>query len=363
MIVRIDKSVFLEAQDADKQLELSFLLHIILYKHRYELKVTDSEILCCECFSKLTQAEKTTVEQEIALSIIASNTDADCEVKVGGEREWKKRIFSPEEAVLFLMQPISVILENSLNDACFMNAIFQLFDSSGELTRYVNEGWLRFENAGGCANVKNFLRSRIGYYGEKEKFLRCFVLLDGDRRFPADTEAGKKYSRLKAQLSDWNVGYHVLEKRSMENYIPDEAMNALSNVDTKEWIMAYQSLSAEQKDFFCMAEGFRKDITREEKRKVSDKESHLQGTGLSRRRKSYVREFLSQAEQNFYQDVSEGNFLHLESGLKLGDFKVELPKSFTNTSFVYKSNLLARTSHQGDPYELEHIVQKVHSLL
>lgn len=363
MIVKIDKSVFDAAKDADKQLELSFLLHIILYKHRYILKVTDAEILNSDSFKKLMQAEQTAINEQIALSIIASNMNADCEVRIGGEREWKRQVFSPSEAVLFLMQPLSVILENGLNDARFMDALFRLFDATGELIRHVNEGWIRFENAGGCSNVKNFLKARVGYYGGKEKFLRGFVLLDGDRRFPSDTAPQKKYKSLIEQLEKWNISYHVLEKRCMENYMPDEAINSMSNKVTREWIRAYQMLSAEQKDYFCLAEGFVKDISKEHKRKVDDKVKTLRSKDLKRRKKSYVREFLPQDEQVFYQNVSQGNFLHLETGLKLKEFKTHFPEKYGETAFVYKNNLLVRTSHQTDPRELEHMVENILSVL
>lgn len=363
MKVKIDKSVFLSATDDDRQMELSFLLHIILYKHRYELKVTDGEILNSGSFSKLRQAEQTAIKEIVTQSIVSSSYDADCEVKIGGEQEWKRKVFSPSEAVLFLMQPVSVILENGLNDACFMEAVFRLFDPTGKLTHYVNEGWLRFENAGGCANVKNFIKSRIGFYGEKEKFLRCFVLLDGDRRFPSDDEPDKKYQKLKEKLTEWNVDYHVLEKRCMENYLPDEALKACSNKHNREWILAYMTLTAEQKDFFCIAEGFRKDITKDEKRRVNEKEGRLKRKELKRRKKSYVRIYLPPVERVFYQNVSEGNFLHLESGLKISGFKTSFPQRFTDPAFVYKSNMIDRTSHQNDPRELEHIVGSVYALL
>lgn len=363
MKVRIDKSVFEAATDADRQLELSFLLHIIYYKHRYELKVVDEEVRNCDIFKNLMQAEQLAIEESLTNSIVSSDSDADCEVRIGGEQEWKQRVFSPSEAVIFLLQPLSVILENGLNDSHFMRTIFRLFDGTGDLIRHVDEGWIRFENAGGCQNVKNFIKARIGYYGEREKFLRCFVLLDGDKRYPTDPEPEKKYRRLKDQLNEWKVEYHVLEKRCMENYMPEEAIDSLSNDETKEWIQAYKTLTAEQKDCFCIAEGFRKDITKEDKRKVSAKENSLRSKSLSKRKKSYVRDFLPQNEKDYYQSVSPGNFLHLESGLKVSDFKVRFPEKFNDTAFTFKTNLLARTSHQTDPDELQHIANSIHSLL
>lgn len=363
MKVRIDKSVFADATNEANLMELSFLLHIIIYKHRYELKVSDAEVLDSDSFSKLTQTEQKIIKEEITQTIMASSTNADCEVMSDGDAEDTKKVFSPSEAIIYLLQPLSVILENGLNDSHFIKALFQLFDNTGELMRRTNEGWIRFENAGGCSNVRNFITSRIKTYGDKQKFLNCYVLLDGDRRYPSDPEPGKKYNRLLSDLNNWKVGNHVLEKRSMENYMTDEAMESFRNVENQGWISAYLTMNAGQKDLFSIAEGFTKDINKEQKATVRHKESLLTTKDLNRRKMSYVRGFLPIAEQNFYGSISKGNFLHLEKGLKMKDFKVKFPEKFGDGVVTYKTNMLRRTSHQNDPQELQHIVDGIFALI
>lgn len=363
MKIRIDKSVFANANDRNKQFELSFLLHIILYKNRYELKIADEDVLYTDSYGQLMQSEREYIEHVIEMDIVTSSNSYDCEVKTGGEAEYTQRVFSTEEAIMYLLQPLSVILENGLNDSHFMNAVFRLFDATGVLTRYVEEGWIRYENAGGCMNVKNFLKARIQQFAGKQKFLRCFVLLDGDRRYPTDGKAEEKYKKLKEQLDAWHVGYHVLEKRCMENYLPDEAMRAVAGTEFKEWFNAYIALTPEQKDFLSIAEGFETDITKEDKKNVRKKESLLTTKVKKRRKKSYVRGFLPHDEQQFYATVSPGNFLHLEKGLKIGNFKVRFPEKFGDTVFTYKANLLQRTIHQSDPQELLHVAQAVAALV
>lgn len=363
MKVRIDKSVFANATNEANLMELSFLLHIIIYKNRHELMLSDDVILKSDSFSKLTQVEQDIIEKEITQTIMTSTINADCEVKSGGDVEDIKKVFSPSEAIIYLLQPLSIILENGLNDSHFIKAIFQLFDAKGELMRRTNEGWIRFENAGGCSNVHNFITSRIKTYGDKQKFLNCYVLLDGDRRYPSDPEPDKKYNRLQSDLDNWKVGYHVLEKRSMENYMTDEAMNSFKNVENQGWIKAYLSLNAFQKDHFSIAEGFTKDINKEQKAKVRRKESLLTTKDLNRRKVSYVRGFLPIDEQKFYVNVSNGNFLHLEKGLKMKYFKVIFPEKFGDNVVIYKKNMLERTRHQNDPLELQHIVDGIFALI
>lgn len=357
MKVRIDKSVFTDANDGNKQLELAFLLHIILYKDRYELKIADSDIVKTDSFGKLMQIDRKIIENIIAMDIVASSNSYDCEVKTGGDTEAIQKVFSAEEAILFLLQPYSIILENGLNDSHFMNAVFRLFDPSGVLLRYKKEGWIRYENAGGCSNVKNFLQARIQQFGGKQKFLRCYVLLDGDRRYPTDVEPDKKYQKLKVKLNAWGVGYHVLEKRCMENYMPDDAIRSVAGITHKDWADAYMALTAEQKDYLDISEGFETDISREEKKTVRVKESQLMTKDKHRRKKSYVRGYLPLDEQKFYISVSNGNFLHLEKGLKLSNFKTKFPEKFNDAIVTFKANLLNRTSHQQDPQELSHIAQ------
>lgn len=359
MKVRIDKSVFSDVDDGNKQLELAFLLHIILYKNRYILRIADGDILKTKSFERLMQSDRDTIEQIVTMDIVASSNDYDCEVKTGGEVEEEGKVFSAEEAILYLLQPQSVILENGLNDSHFMNMVFRLFDPSGVLSRYKKEGWIRYENAGGCSNVKNFLQARIQQFGGKQKFLRCYVLLDGDRRFPADDEPDKKYQKLKDQLYAWNVGYHVLEKRCMENYMPDEAIRSVAGTAYKDWADAYMMLSAEQKDFLDISGGFETDISQEQKRIVRRREGLLMTKDKKRRKISYVRGYLPLKEQQFYATVSPGNFLHLEKGLKVGNFKTRFPEKFNDTIVTYRANLLERTNHQNDPQELSHIAQAI----
>lgn len=363
MKVRIDKSVFENANDEMRQMELRFLLNIIIYKQRYELKVTDTEVLITNSYKKLPQADQEVIQQEIAYSIMESTCDAGCEVATVGDEEYDLKIFSPSEAIIYLLQPMSIILENGLNDSHLVKAIFHWFDPTGELTRHENEGWIRFENAGGCSNVRNFLTARIKAYKDKPKFLKCYVLLDGDRRYPTDTEPDKKYRKLKENLEVLGVGYHVLEKRCMENYMPDDAVNSFNSEETKAWIKAYHTLTAEQKDYFSLAEGFTKDITKEQKANTRERESRLTTKDANRRKVSYVRGYLPKPEQNFYASVTRGNFLHLERGLKVKDFKVRFPEKYDDRNVTYRTNMLNRTSHQRDPQELEHIADGIKKMI
>jgi len=180
--------------------------------------------------------------------------------------------FLLHEAIRFFQIPISILLENSLNDGYFMKAIFKHFDKTGILITYYNYGWLQFDNAGGFPNIENFVKSKIRAlidYSRKlktepEKYIRCFVLMDSDKTFK-DEPLSKKKKSLEEFLLQSNIIVHVLNKRAMENYLPGSAVFNLNNHNygeqeremqqwkqnqqTQTWINTYLALSNEEKDY------------------------------------------------------------------------------------------------------------------
>lgn len=362
MKVKIDYDIFQCAVTESQRQALSFLLNILIYKQRYELVITDEGVLTTLSYSKMSEADKSIIRQSLLYSITANIIDVDCIVNTQGEVENENPVFSLEEAIRYLLQPLSIIVENSLNDSHFLLAIFRTFDNTGKLLEGYKNGWLQFENAGGCMNVLNFLEARRQFFGGKLKFLHCYVLLDGDKRFPTDKIT--KNNKLITQMEKWHIPYHVLEKRCMENYLPEDVMErVLGNKNNIEWIHAYRSLTPEQKDYFCISGGFQKELTKEKLQKVKNEK---RGRAYKRavRKFSVVKKYLPSELKHFYQDVMEGNFLHLEQGLMLnGSFKDTYPLAFTNEIFVYRKALEERTKHQHNPNELRDMKDEIKRML
>lgn len=373
MRIRIDNSIFKDTTSQKDKLELDFLLMLVNYhKDRYDLSIDADCLNVIQDPDLIPEGSSNHILlSEYALKSIndvqsgtsVNPDDFGCFIMTGGESETKKRHFSKREAIRFLMQPVSVLVENSKNDAYFLRAVFRLYDSTDDtqspasLSRHCNEGWLQFENAGGNSNVANFIDSRIQMFKGKSKFLRCFVLLDCDRRFPEETIA--KNESIIRKLDNYDIPYHILEKRCMENYLPLEALPQ-DNKRQRQWLTAFKTLTPEQRDHFYIDTGFSKDVpamlkekAKAEKKKSKDKRKD---------KKSFLRKYLAKGIRTFYKDVSEGNFIHLEQGFPMPDIKTGFPLLF-DKPVVTKERLDNITAHQTNPNELNDIVTKIRNIL
>jgi len=180
--------------------------------------------------------------------------------------------FLIQEAIRFFQTPISIVLENSLNDGYFMKAISKHFDPSLTLVNFYNNGWIQFENAGGYTNIENFINGKLQALikfskenrSQPKKYLRCFVMMDSDKT-SINAPLHKKKEKLEIFLEERNVKVHILKKRAMENYLPDNAVINLNrhdyvdderkmdqwkkNPNTQNWINTYLALSSEERAF------------------------------------------------------------------------------------------------------------------
>lgn len=206
MNVLIEKEIFDSVSNKDEQIELSFLLHIIWYNNRYKLLINE-DVTSCFTVQKMTETDKELLELCFQDTIV-SNIEADCIISNRGIEMQDEKVFSRTEAIKYLLQPLSIIVENSQNDAHFISAIMRCYDTSLLFAKHNDEGWVQFENAGGCGNVLNFIKARVKYFNNAPKFLRCYVLLDGDKRFPSEDIV--KYDKLTSRLDEWNIKYHIL---------------------------------------------------------------------------------------------------------------------------------------------------------
>ncbi len=267
-----------------------------------------------------------------------------------------KEAYNLEEAIELLKEPFWILLENSKNDQEFIKSIIFHFEVDNEYLREcLKNRWIQFDNAGGCGNMKNLLTSRINSFENlaishntiPRKYYRGIVILDGDREF--STQSTKQdYEKLIEYFAKYNIPFHILEKRAMENYMPDEVLFDIQreksnskNPDDKKfvsWVNVYRYLSNVQKDF-------------------------LKYDGLDSFEK------LKPEVKNLYQNQVPSNFSLLVSGISYRDhdaseddekrFKNAFPKLFTQSSLVNKASLKARSGTD----ELERIFNKINQLL
>lgn len=330
MNVRIDKSIIEQESIGN----LRRLLYSILNKKGCSLLLDDFKE--DDIRQDFSEDEKDMMKEALEYTIRES-LKPDCLVKTGSERENTKKEFSLEEAILYLKQPLGILVENSLTDPHLLRAIFRSYAGRENLLDECEKnGELRYENAGGCANMWNWVRATLEHWDYRTKFLRLFVIIDSDRRFPADSFS---HIRLTQQFNQYGIPYHVWHKRSMENYLPVSAYPT-SSARMGQWVRAYESLTPEQRDYYCVAEGFKKDFSP----KVAVKFTNPDIVAL-------------------YNTVGAGNYQILLAGCPMGDFKTAFPILFDDVRFVNRKSLDELTSHQSQPDELKKLTERLKELI
>jgi len=248
--------------------------------------------------------------------------------------------FSCEEALLYLLQPVSIILENSLNDRPFIEAIFKHFDDTNILEKHVNQNWITFDNAGGSGGIINIINGKfrsMASWPKKDKkgYLRCYVILDSDK-LTSTTALKNDKQKVVEYLTRNNIKHHVLNKREMENYIPEATLLEIDD----HYLNEYCKLATIQKDFFDLEKGL-----------VTDRNS-----------KNAKKEIL-----DFYETISDKSWDILKVGIDCedynrGNFKSEFSKLFRKNT-VNKTSLILRCGGTTYDNELLTIVNEIKSLL
>lgn len=347
MVIEIDKNVFKERDFKG----LNFFLQLCTYKNRYEVFAEiNEELLNSNGYKRLDNDDqlllRANYDSLATNQLIESDIFLSSNYIVTTEILEDKKKFTIDEAIRFFIQPLSIILENSKNDAYFINAIFNHFSNDNRILNHLQNNWIQFENAGGCDNIINFIEGKKQSFNalpktDKNKYLRCFVLMDSDKLHSSDKLKGNKLKTLKHLVAN-NISRHILRKRSIENYVPIEAILNLGN-SYNAWIDLYKVLSNLQKDYFSIEKG-------------------LCGLDKNQQPKK-TREQINQETNSLFDNVMTEPFNEnkLINGLKhqgYGNFKENFPRLF-ELDVVNKNALDARVNSN----EFERIIQKINKLL
>ena len=340
MLIKIDKDIF----EGENFRGLNTLIQILSWKGRYELFIDLPFVLDSDLFKRLDEDDRVNIEGQFNKCVTESKRPGF------HVSESEDNAFNIEEAIRFFTQPVAIVLENSLNDGPFVRAIIEHFDKKGILSEHLKNSWIKFGNSGGKDNFVNYLSAELRTFRnlpkENHHYLRAFVITDSDKKFP-DMEQENDKKRIIEFLEENNIPFHILEKREMENYLPDEAIDSIP--DNREFIDAYLKLKPVQKDYFDLEKGFPnrnfeqlsngiKDLFRgvnEEDKKVF-------------RKRSLAEKYKSSGQT----------------------FKSEFPKLF-HSAKVTKETLLKRCAHHSDkpekhpynPKELPGLVERIAKLL
>ena len=83
-------------------------------------------------------------------------------------------------------------MKNRLNNSYLLNALIEILKKRSKIIkRYLDNGWLDYGNGGGLDNIINEVNAMMKTFEnlpkESYKYLRCFVLVDSDKKFPNDS--------------------------------------------------------------------------------------------------------------------------------------------------------------------------------
>lgn len=292
MWINITKEIF----DNSDFKGLNYLYQILSYnpttssKPRYNIVVDTEKIKESENFKKLASIEKSLLEfLDLEYAYYKTNSQ-NISYKISSKSN--NLHFNIEEAVLFFTQPVSIILENNKNDSEFFLAIIKHFGNNNTYNKaqeHIDNAWLKFENAGGCGNIPNFLQGFLNQFklialkNNRNLFdyFRGIIIIDSDKEFQNQPIKGSHTNLLKklkllgfdtkdiineesGEIINNNNSFHILEKRMMENYLPIEVFQEINrqiknqdNQDLKDWLSVYLSLNRkEQIDFINIPDGF-----------------------------------------------------------------------------------------------------------
>lgn len=330
MTIELQSDLFLDFSNIQ---DINFILALFADNRRYDYYCDLPSIKDSEIFNSLTSIQQEQIAEYYERKIITSS-----KINHSIASQAKEDTFNLEEAKRFFIQPLQIILENSLNDSYFLKALFNNFKKqSRKIKRHLSNGYIVFQNAGGCNNISNEIDNTKNSFDklpkENHKYLRCFILIDSDKSYPKQEHSQSRKNLLEYLDQNKITSFHILEKREMENYLPDEVLKKID--DPNDFIKSYLNLNPIQKDYFDIEKGF------------PDKNINSMGQEI----------------QELYGDVSEETFhIFRKNGLASQEFKSEFPKYF-NSDLVTRESLLKRTEHQDNPNELVKILSQLNKLL
>ena len=339
MNVRLHKEIF---SDPALQADVSFLIRTMVRRHHKIL--LDEDI--SDHAAGLDQTDLRILNDSFAATMIGDPVTPSCHVVKDASEIHSEKRFGVKEAIRYVESPLLILIENGTNDSRFIRAIINLYLPAKSMAQDAyTEGWIRFENGGGCTGVQTRIEGIVEPYNDRYKFLRCYVILDGDKRY--DTQTVTKYDKVKEFLTKHNIPYHILEKRCMENYLPTDSFPDQGT--NRRWLKVFNSLTPRQRDYYNIAEGFAGDVPQPRKKEINPQLTN-------------VRSLLPVEQQTFYSSLSDYSFTTLTRGYQLKDFKKRFPAGFQHPS-THRASLDALTSHQDTPDELSIIATTINSLL
>ncbi len=183
---------------------------------------------------------------------------------------------TPKEAVALLHSPVEVFVENLVCDGTFFRLVMLragektlrrrlgsdvLAQLKKSWTTEAGDGcWFRVNHGGGNTLISNL---GVAFRSPKQVPLSILCIVDSDKKYPADslgqTAQGVQQAFQQAMtqynITSWKPKLCILQKREVENYIPQEALRRELSPAAYG---AYCQLNELQRDYYDLKNGFSK---------------------------------------------------------------------------------------------------------
>jgi len=168
---------------------------------------------------------------------------------------------TPEDAALLLALPLHLVLEDRIADKHFLLCVLPE-PRRTELRKALARGWCRAENGGGLGNMRRYVESLKDEHAEQ---LRTWFIFDSDAVVKG--APSKNSGLLKQDCEAQSLPHHQLQRRSIENYLPPDALwwwtsFYRSNETTRRQrlVQEFEAMSPEERHHLDMKERFDSDI-------------------------------------------------------------------------------------------------------
>ncbi|MCP4350861.1 MAG: hypothetical protein GY795_35795 [Desulfobacterales bacterium] len=264
----------------------------------------------------------------------------------------------PDEARRCLDAPAYVAVENAESDGAFIKAMIHGLNRELLLDAHT-EGWWDFKHLGGSGETEKRINQIIA---RSVGPLRVFVLSDSDRLYPGHISLTMQIIERCCQKH--NIPYAFLNKREIENYLSVNIIQKLPS-NFKRTIQAFLKLTQEQKDFYDMKSGFKKDEKRNWKI-----ENYLPAYIL-KKIPLYVQKIIVKGlkkdktrNQAIVPDVQKELFKHVRQNILsdlCGGFGRDIWQYFNKHDSITKDDI--RATCPAYPDEIDRILDNIESLL
>ena len=286
MIVTLDQLLFRE--DAAQRLRgLRLVLtanerrHVLLTDPLWEADAEDQPInrWLSELSPELTEAVHKILEEGVDEASNIGASVAGVHVKAIAISQWEDGVLSPEDALRLMQTPLWLVLENGRNDLQFLRRIVEKKDRDA-LDKHLADGRVEVPLGGGTGEVKRFLENLATLPSTPTvsrettswiRRLRSWAMFDRDAHSSDPREPSKTSESLRelcaGMTRPWPFPGNQLGRRTIENYLPFEALDRWANcgdnsAQRRQQVEAYKSsdFGGLRRACFAMKDGFVKDI-------------------------------------------------------------------------------------------------------